>query len=239
MRSLRLDPTRVPRHIAITPDGSGRWAQAHGLDRSEGHAAGDRALLRTVRAALRIGIPWLTVFLFSTENWKRPDSEIDHLFDTFRLGLLAHQSQMNDLGVRVRFAGHRDPRMPMGLLHTASVLEETTFPNRALTLTLCLNHGGHAEIAEVARAISVSSARGARDPGQVSEHSVSSRLPLADAPDLDLVIRTSGEHRLSNFLLWESAYCYLAFPKVLWPDFSGRQLYAGIRWLQRQPDRRR
>lgn len=214
-------------------DGNGRWAAKRGLPRTEGHAAGEEALLDTVYGGLDVGLSWLTVYAFSTENWRRPADEVRYLM-RFNEGLLTRRrDELNDLGVRIRFAGRRDWRVPRRLLRRMDESTSLTESNSKMTLTIAFNYGGRAEIVDAVRRL----VQDGVSPSKVNESSLRTRLYFPDMPDPDLVIRTSGESRISNFLLWELAYSELIFSDVLWPDFRRRHLFEAIAEFQRR-DRR-
>ncbi len=223
-----IDPERVPAHIGCVMDGNGRWASARGLPRTEGHAAGEAAIMHAIDGALAVGVRWLSMYAFSTENWRRPADEVRYLMH-FNEGILQrHRDELNDKGVRVRFAGRRDWRVPRRLLGHMDDAAELTAHNRRMTLTICFNYGGRAEIVDAVRAL-VRDGVAAR---RVDERAIRSRMYFPDMPDPDLVVRTSGEYRISNFLLWELAYSELVFTDVLWPDFREKHLYQAIREYQ-------
>jgi undecaprenyl diphosphate synthase len=228
-----IDSTRLPVHIACVMDGNGRWAQKRGLPRTEGHAAGEEALFDTVEGAVDVGVRWLTVYAFSTENWKRPVDEVRFLMRFNESLLMRRVDELDGMGVRVRFAGRRDWRVPKRLLRRMDESVDKTAHNRAMTLTIAFNYGGRAEIVDAVRALVAEGAR----PKDIDEKAIRSRMYLPDMPDPDLVIRTSGEFRISNFLLWELAYSELVFTDVLWPDFRRGDLFEAIREFQRR-DRR-
>ncbi|HEV7888058.1 MAG TPA: polyprenyl diphosphate synthase [Acidimicrobiales bacterium] len=228
-----IDPTRLPVHIACVMDGNGRWAQKRGLARTEGHSAGEEALLDTVEGAVNVGVKWLTVYAFSTENWRRPVEEVRFLLRFNESLLLRRVDELHGMGVRIRFAGRRDWRVPNRLLKRMDDAVARTAGNRKLTLTIAFNYGGRAEIVDAVREV----IREGITPDKLSEKDIRSRLYHPDMPDPDLVIRTSGEFRISNFLLWELAYSELVFTDVLWPDFRRDHLVEAIREFQRR-DRR-
>ena len=223
-----LDPRRIPVHIGCVMDGNGRWAQKRGLKRTEGHAAGEEALFDTVHGALELGVRWLTVYAFSTENWKRPVDEVRFLMNFNRGILRTRRDELNGLGVRVRFSGRRDWRVPRRLLAEQDETVAMTEGNRRLTLTFAFNYGGRAEIVDAVRALVADGVA----PDQVDEKAIRRHLYWPDMPDPDLVIRTSGEYRISNFLLWELAYSELVFTDVLWPDFRRHHLAEAVREFQ-------
>jgi undecaprenyl diphosphate synthase len=228
-----IDPNRVPVHVACVMDGNGRWAQRQGLARTDGHAAGEEALFDTVHGALDVGLKWLTVYAFSTENWKRPADEVRYLMGFNERLLLTRRDELHDLDVRVRVIGRRDWRVPRRLLRHIDESVEMTSKNQTLTLTLAFNYGGRAEIIDAVKAMM----RAGVPANKVSEKALRAHLYDPEMPDPDLVVRTSGEYRISNFLLWELAYSELVFTDVLWPDFRRENLFAAIREYQSR-DRR-
>jgi undecaprenyl diphosphate synthase len=228
-----LDPNRIPAHVGCVMDGNGRWAQKRGLKRTDGHAAGEEALFDTVHGALELGVRWLTVYAFSTENWKRPVDEVRYLMNFNRRILRTRRDELNGLGVRVRFMGRRDWRVPRRVLSEQDEAIELTSANRRLTLTFAFNYGGRAEIIDAVRDLVAEGI----EAKEVDEKALRRHLYHPDMPDPDLVIRTSGEFRISNFLLWELAYSELVFTDVLWPDFRRHHLAEAIREFQRR-DRR-
>ena len=223
-----IDPDRIPTHVACVMDGNGRWAQRRGLKRTEGHAAGEEALFDTVEGALDLGIRWLTVYAFSTENWKRPTDEVRYLMGFNERILVKRRDEMNERGVRMRFAGRRDWRVPRRLLRHQDQSVELTQANRRMTFTIAFNYGGRAEIVDAVRAL-VSEGVPA---DKIDERAIRRHLYHPDMPDPDLMIRTSGEYRISNFLLWEIAYSELVFTEVLWPDFRREHLFDAVREFQ-------
>ncbi len=225
-----LDRTRVPTHVACVMDGNGRWANARGLPRTEGHAAGEEALLDVVNGALEIGVRWLTLYAFSTENWRRPADEVRYLMGFNESLLMRRRDELNEKGVRIRFAGRRDWRVPRRVLRRMDESIELTKANRTMTMTMAFNYGGRAEIVDAVRAL-VDEGISAN---KVDEKAIRRHLYFPDMPDPDLVIRTSGESRISNFLLWEMAYSELIFPDVLWPDMRRQHLYEAVIEFQRR-----
>ncbi len=229
-----LDPKRMPRHVACVMDGNGRWAKKRGLPRTEGHRAGEEALFETAKAAVELGIEWLTVYAFSTENWRRPHDEVRFLINVIADDLLTRRrDQLHELGVRIRFAGRRDWRVPKWVLRRMDETAQLTRHDKATTVTLVFNYGGRAEIVDAVRGLVAEGAR----PDQVDERALRRHMYLPDMPDPDLFIRTSGEYRISNFLLWEIAYSELVFLDVLWPDFRGEHLREAVREYQRRERR--
>lgn len=228
-----IDPSRIPVHVGCVMDGNGRWAQKRGLKRTDGHAAGEEALFDTVHGALELGIRWLTVYAFSTENWKRPVDEVRFLMRFNESILERRRDELHELGVRIRFAGRRDWRVPKRLIRQQDESIALTARNRRLTLTIAFNYGGRAEIIDAIKAMMAAGVR----PEDVSEKTLRRYLYDPEMPDPDLVIRTSGEYRISNFLLWELAYSELVFTDTLWPDFRREHLAEAVREYQRR-DRR-
>ena len=218
---------RVPRHIAVVMDGNGRWAQARGLPRTAGHEAGEASLLDCVHGALELGVGWLSAFAFSTENWRRTPAEVRFLMQFNREVIRRRRDEMHDLGVRVVWVG-REPRLWKSVIDELREAEALTRRNTRMTLAMCVNYGGRAEIADAAAAIAAKVARGELDAGKVSERTLAAHLYHPHMPDVDLFIRTSGEQRASNFLLWQSAYAEMVFSDVLWPDFDRRHLWAAV-----------
>ncbi len=208
-----------PRHVAIIMDGNGRWALARGLPRVEGHRRGVEALRRTVRAAIELGIGYLTIFSFSSENWSRPAQEVTELFGLLRLFIRNDLGNLHRDGVRVRIIGERgglDPDIRAMLTEA----EDLTRANTRMTLVVAFNYGSRRELALAARRLAEEVAAGTRAPSSIDIDALADHLDTRDIPDPDLIIRTSGEQRLSNFLLWQAAYSELVFVPVLWPDFD-------------------
>jgi undecaprenyl diphosphate synthase len=217
----------MPRHIAIIMDGNGRWAQARGLPRIAGHRRGADALRRALVATSELGIPYLTLFGFSSENWKRPFDEVDDLMGLLRHYLRGEIAELHRNGVRLRVIGEIG-RLPPDLVTLIANAEALTRDNRGIFLTVALSYGGRAEIVAATRAIAAKVAAGSLTVDSVDEDLISSHLFTSDLPDPDLLIRTSGEQRISNFLLWQCAYAELVFTKTLWPDFGRSDLEKAI-----------
>lgn len=217
----------VPAHVAIVMDGNGRWANERGLPRTEGHRAGEAALLDVIAGAIDIGVSHVSVYAFSTENWKRSPEEVRFLMGFSRDVLRRQRDQLNEWGVRIRWAGRR-PRLWRSVINELEVAEERTRSNSVCTLTMCVNYGGRAEIADAARAIAEDVAAGRLRASSVSESTVQRYLDEPDLPDVDLFLRTSGEQRTSNFMLWQSAYAEMVFMDVLWPDVDRRTLWRAV-----------
>ena len=215
----------VPRHVALVMDGNGRWAKERGLPRTEGHSAGEASLLDCVHGAIELGIGWISAYAFSTENWKRSPDEVRFLMGFNRDVIRRRRDEMHELGVRVRWAGRR-PKLWKSVINELESAEELTRNNKVLTLTMCVNYGGRAEIADAAAALAREVKAGRVDPGKIDDRMLARYLDEPDMPDVDLFIRSSGEQRLSNFLLWQSAYAEFIFVPTLWPDFDRRHLWA-------------
>ena len=227
-RAAALDPKRIPTHIACVMDGNGRWAQRRGLKRTEGHAAGEEALWDVVQTALDLGVKWLTVYAFSTENWRRPVDEVRFLMNFNREILQRRKHHLHSQGVRIRFAGRRDWHVPRKLLREQDESMSLTQGNRTMTLTFAFNYGGRAEIIDAVKRMIDDGVKS----GDVNEKLISRYCYFPDMPDPELMVRTSGEFRISNFLLWELAYSELVFTPVLWPDFRGAHLIQAIKEYQ-------
>jgi undecaprenyl diphosphate synthase len=227
---------RTPRHVAIIMDGNGRWAQSRGLPRSAGHRMGVEAVRRTVRAAIEIGVQYLTIFSFSSENWARPASEIDDLMGLMKRFIRRDLAELHQNNVRVRVIGEREgvDAELLGMIDEAVAL---TSANTALDLVIAFNYGSRAEIAGAARRLARLVAEGTITPEQITPEALSAALDTQGLPDPDLLIRTSGELRLSNFLLWQSAYTEFVFLEACWPDFGRELLQQAIDEFRRR-DRR-
>ncbi len=220
-------PGSVPRHVAIIMDGNGRWATARLLPRLAGHRAGAQAVRRTIEAAIAHGVGWLTLYAFSSENWRRPDDEIADLTGLLRHYLRHEVAELHKQDVRLRVIGDR-ARFGEEVARELAEAEALTAANGRLNLTIALSYGGRSEIVEAARAIAAAAAAGRLDPGTLDESVFANFLFTAGMPDPDLVIRTSGERRVSNFLLWQAAYAEYLFPEVLWPDFGAAHFASAL-----------
>lgn len=236
MRPPPIPREVLPRHVAIVMDGNGRWAQQRGLPRTKGHEAGEAALVDVVHGALELGLSTLSAFAFSTENWKRSPDEVRFLMGFNRDVIHRRRDELDDMGVRVRWAGRR-PRLWGSVIDEIERAERQTRHNERLTLQFCVNYGGRAEIADAAARIADEVAAGRLRPDKVDEQAVAQRLYNADLPDVDLFLRSSGEQRISNFLLWQTAYAELVFTDALWPDVDRRHLFAAVEQYARR-DRR-
>ena len=212
-------PRKAPRHVALIMDGNGRWAQARGLPRYEGHRRGVEAVRRAVRAASEMGVAFLTIYSFSTENWTRPPDEVSLLMGLLRRFIRNDLAELHANDVRVRVIGSREGVAP-DITALLAEAEELTRGNRGLTLVVAFNYGGRQEIVEAARRLAARAAAGLLDPESIGVEHMASALTSADIPDPDLIIRTSGEQRLSNFLLWQAAYAEFVFLPLHWPDFD-------------------
>ena len=217
----------VPRHVAIVMDGNGRWANGRGLTRVEGHRAGEAALLDVVAGAIQAGVTHLSVYAFSTENWKRSPDEVRFLMGFNRDVLHRRRDQLNEWGVRVRWAGRR-PRLWPSVIEELLYAEKLTAKNSTLTLTMCVNYGGRTEIADAAQKLAEAVAAGKVNPSRVSEKTLAKFLYQPEMPDVDLFVRSSGEQRTSNFLLWQAAYAEMVFLDTLWPDFRRTDLWRAL-----------
>ncbi len=226
----------VPHHVAIIMDGNGRWASARGMPRLEGHRRGVEAVRRTIRNAGELGIKVITIFSFSTENWSRPASEVSELMGLLRRFIRNDLAELHESGVRVRIIGEREGLEP-DIVRLLDEAEDLTKANTNLTLVVAFNYGSRQEIARAARRAAEAVAAGRLKPEEITPESLSGYFDAPDIPDPDLIIRTSGEQRLSNFLLWQSAYSELVFVPTYWPDFDRAALEAAIESF-RQRERR-
>jgi undecaprenyl diphosphate synthase len=232
----QIDRSRLPKHVAIIMDGNGRWAKERGLPRTEGHRVGiGESVMDVVEGALEVGLRYLTAYAFSTENWRRPRAEVSFLMSYNRTWLLEQRDTFNAKGVRVRFIGRRaERRLPRKLVALAEETEAMTAGNRKLNLTIALNYGGRSEVVDAVKVLAKLARKGDLHPDDITAKDISAHLYAPDVPDPDLIIRTSGEKRISNFLLWQGAYAELLFTDTLWPDFRREQLYEAIAEYQRR-----
>lgn len=231
-----LDMQRVPRHVAVIMDGNGRWAQARGLDRGEGHKAGVAAVRELITTCNDLGVRYLTIYSFSTENWKRPASEVTGLMDLFAKVMGREIDGLDAEHVRIELLG-RVQDLPLATRTIFKQAAKRTAANQGMTLAIAVNYGSRAEIVDACRGIAADVAAGKLEPADIDDALVSSRLYTADMPDPDLLIRTSGEFRLSNYLLWQLAYAEFYVSDVLWPDFDRYELLRALLSYQRR-DRR-
>ncbi len=225
-----------PSHIAVIMDGNGRWAEARGLPRIAGHKKGAEAVRRTLKAAADFGVSYLTLFGFSSENWKRPEDEVGDLMGLLRVYLQSEIDALNENGVRLRVIGDRS-RFEPDIIELIDRAESETAGNCRITLVLALSYGGRQEIVQAARQLARRAPHGALNPADIDESTFAATLESAGVPDPDLLIRTSGEQRISNFLLWQLAYTELVFTDVLWPDFGEAELAAAIETFSRRERR--
>ena len=223
----RYAASDLPKHVAVVMDGNGRWANQRGLPRTKGHEAGEAALLDVVAGAIEVGVTHLSAYAFSTENWKRSPDEVRFLMGFNRDVIRRRRDQLHEWGVRMRWVGQR-PRLWGSVIKELEVAQELTQDNTGLTLYFCVNYGGRAEIASAAKRIAEQVAAGRLKPGGVDERLLARYLPEPDMPDVDLFVRSSGEQRTSNFLLWQSAYAEMVFLDTLWPDFDRRHLWQAV-----------
>ncbi len=226
----------LPRHIALVMDGNGRWATNRGLKRTEGHKRGEAVLLDMVDACIAMGIPYLSAYAFSTENWRRSTDEVRFLMGFNRDVLRRQRDALNAKGVRVRWVGRR-PRLWRSVIRELEAAEELTKDNTTMTLAMCVNYGGRAEIVDAVREIARRSAAGTLRPEEITEDSFTQFLDEPDMPDVDLFLRPSGEKRTSNFLLWQSAYAEMVYQNKLFPDYTPEDLFAAVEEYARR-DRR-
>lgn len=217
----------IPQHVAIIMDGNGRWAKLRGKERSEGHVAGMEALRRTIQSVAEAGVKYLTVYAFSTENWGRPKQEVEALMALICRGVELEADNLREAGVRVKVMGRRE-NFSAEVAEAIRSIEEQTAAGEQLTLILALDYSSRSEICDAVRGIARRVQQGELAVEQIDEHLIGESLLSAGVPDPDLVIRTSGEYRLSNFLLWQASYAELYFTDVLWPDFDGEELQRAL-----------
>ena len=221
----RIAADRLPYHVAIVMDGNGRWATQRGLTRTDGHRAGEAVVIDIVCGAIEIGIKWLSLYAFSTENWKRSPEEVRFLMGFNRDVVRARRVNLNTIGVRIRWVGSR-PRLWRSVVNELAIAEAMTARNDVITVNYCVNYGGRAEIAEATQDIARLAAAGRLNPERITEATIARHLQRPDIPDVDLFLRTSGEQRSSNFMLWQAAYAEYIFQDKLWPDYDRRDLWA-------------
>ncbi len=217
----------VPQHVAVVMDGNGRWANARGLPRTEGHKAGEAALVDLVAGAIEIGVKHVSAYAFSTENWKRSPDEVRFLMNFNRDVIRRRRDEMNQWGVRMRWAGRR-PKLWRSVIKELETAEQLTRENDVCTLTMCVNYGGRAEIVDATRQIAELVAQGKLDPRRINDRTIQAHLDEPDLPDVDLFIRTSGEQRTSNFMLWQAAYAEMVFLPEPWPQVDRRHLWRAV-----------
>jgi undecaprenyl diphosphate synthase len=236
MKPPKISKDQIPNHVAVVMDGNGRWAKQRGLPRTKGHEAGEKALFEVVQGAIEIGVKELSAFAFSTENWRRSPDEVKFLMGFNREVIQRRRDEMNDLGVRIRWVG-RPQRLWKSVVEDLEVAEEMTKRNKTLTLNMCINYGGRAEITDAAAALARDVTRRKLKPEQISEKVFAKYLDEPRMSDVDLFLRSSGEQRISNFLIWQSAYAELVFMDVLWPDVTRETLWRAIE-IYAERDRR-
>lgn len=227
VRPPRIAQDQLPQHVAVVMDGNGRWAQQRGLPRTAGHEAGEASLLDVVHGALELGVPWLSAYAFSTENWKRSPDEVRFLMGFNRDVIRRRRDEMHALGIRILWAG-RERRLWRSVVQELRDVERMTARNRRLTLVMCVNYGGRAELVDAVADIAREVAEGTLDPDRITERTITRSLYVPDMPDVDLFVRSSGEQRTSNFLLWQSAYAEMVFLPELWPDVDRRHLWRAV-----------
>jgi undecaprenyl diphosphate synthase len=220
-----LPPDLVPRHVAIVMDGNGRWAHARGLPRIEGHRAGEASLMDVLYGAMQLGVSTVSAYAFSTENWRRSPEEVRFLMGFNKDVIRRRRDELAELGVRIRWAGRR-PRLWRSVIDQLEDAEEYTRDNDRLTLQFCVNYGGRAEIVDAVRRIAADAAAGRVNPAKIDERTIEAHLDEPGLPDVDLFIRTSGEQRASNFLVWQSTYAEFVFMDTPWPDFDRTHLWS-------------
>lgn len=223
-KSQQTKLAKVPVHVAIIMDGNGRWARTRGLTRSAGHRAGLERVKDAVEACLEAGVKYLTLYAFSTENWRRPSEEVNFLMDLFRESLTNEVDKLHQNGVRLRFIGGREKLDP-ALVRLINESETLTLKNQALTLNIAVNYGGRAELVQAVREISEKVSKKELIPEQITEDEIAKYLNTAGQPDPDLLIKPGGEFRISNFLIWQMAYTEFYFTKLYWPDFGKREMF--------------
>jgi trans,polycis-decaprenyl diphosphate synthase len=221
----RIPADRLPNHVAIVMDGNGRWATQRGLSRTDGHQAGEAVVIDIVCGAIEIGVKWLSLYAFSTENWKRSPEEVRFLMGFNRDVVRMRRVNLKAMGVKIRWVGSR-PRLWRSVINELAIAEDITKGNDVITVNYCVNYGGRAEIAESTREIARLAAAGRLNPERITESTVAHHLQRPDIPDVDLFLRTSGEQRSSNFMLWQAAYAEYIFQDKLWPDYDRRDLWA-------------
>ncbi len=227
MKPPKIDKDKVPQHVALVMDGNGRWAKKRGLPRTKGHEKGESALFDVVEGAIQIGVKELSAFAFSTENWRRSPDEVKFLMGFNRDVIRRRRDEMHRMGVRVRWIG-RPQKLWKSVIEELQIAEELTAKNKVLTLNMCVNYGGRAEVADAAQKLAQDIQRKKLKPEQINEKVFAKYLDEPQMRDVDLFLRSSGEQRTSNFLLWQSAYAEMVFMDVLWPDVTRQTLWKAI-----------
>ena len=233
IKNLGIDPKALPKHVGVIMDGNGRWAEQRQLQRTEGHLRGEEALFECIEGAIEIGIPWLTVYGFSTENWNRPKKEVQFLINFNRETIRKRRDELHERNVKIQFIGRENWRVPKSLLNDMDKARDLTKENTGLTFTIAFNYGGRAELVDAVKAI----IRSGIEETKVTENRISKYLYDNELPEPDLILRTSGEKRLSNFLLWQSAYSELLFLEDLWPDFTRKTFHQAVKEYQNRSRR--
>ena len=233
IRELGIDPKTLPNHVGIIMDGNGRWAEKRQLPRTTGPLQGEEALFECIEGAIELGIPWLTVYGFSTENWKRPKEEVQFLINFNRETIRRRRDELHERNVKIEFIGRENWRVSKGLLNDMEEARQLTKKNTGLVFTVAFNYGGRAELVDAVKEI----IKTGIDESKITEKKIATYLYQSQMPDADLIIRTSGEERLSNFLLWQSAYSELLFLEDLWPDFTRTTFHKAIEEYQRRSRR--
>jgi undecaprenyl diphosphate synthase len=223
----KIDPNQIPQHVALVMDGNGRWAKQRGLERTAGHEAGEASLIDMVHGAIEIGVKELSAYAFSTENWRRSPEEVKFLMEFNRQVLRKRRDEMNELGIKIRWVG-REKRLLASVIKELKEAQELTKNNKVLTLNMCINYGGRAEMLDAAVAIAKDAMKKKLKPDSLTEKSINKYLYAPQMRDVDLFLRSSGEQRTSNFLMWQSAYAEMVFLDVLWPDADRRTLWKAI-----------
>jgi len=222
-----MDLKQIPQHVALVMDGNGRWAKQRGLERTAGHEAGEASLIDIVHGAIEIGVKELSAYAFSTENWRRSPKEVKFLMEFNRQVLRKRRDEMNELGIKIRWVG-REKRLMASVIKELKEAQELTKNNKVLTLNMCINYGGRAEMLDAAVALAKDAMKKKIKPDSLTEKSISKYLYAPQMRDVDLFLRSSGEQRTSNFLMWQSAYAEMVFLDVLWPDADRRTLWKAI-----------
>jgi len=223
----KMDLKQIPQHVALVMDGNGRWAKQRGLERTAGHEAGEASLIDIVHGAIEIGVKELSAYAFSTENWRRSPEEVKFLMEFNRQVLRKRRDEMNELGIKIRWVG-REKRLMASVIKELKEAQELTKNNKVLTLNICINYGGRAEMLDAAVALAKDAMKKKIKPDSLTEKSISKYLYAPQMRDVDLFLRSSGEQRTSNFLMWQSAYAEMVFLDVLWPDADRRTLWKAI-----------
>ncbi|WP_291797752.1 MULTISPECIES: isoprenyl transferase [Brevibacterium] len=226
-RAPQIEKRFLPRHVAVVMDGNGRWANERGLPRTEGHKAGEASLLDVIHGAIEVGVEYLSAYAFSTENWKRSPAEVRFLMGFNRDVIRRRRDELHALGVRIVWAG-RPGRLWKSVIRELEDAAEMTKHNTGLVLQFCVNYGGRTELVDAMRELAAEAAAGRISPDHITEKSIARRLYAPEVPDVDLFLRSSGEQRTSNFLLWQSAYAEFVFQDVLWPDVDRRTLWDAV-----------